>query len=194
MTRTGWITIVAATMAALIVGFGAGWFTHGTTVRPSTPAAGPQDTEQPTEPAEPGFEPVTVDLDQTHAFGDGFTIRLTDFDRGMEEGGVDPITGEEGDLPYVSWRVEVSNEGGEPVQTGAATRTCEVGEPLRESGSPALGANVNPPEAVEPGGSDTWDEDCWADEDDTRLQYTVEFHDQDFVPLHPPVTFVGDLE
>lgn len=192
MTRTGWITTVAATVAALIVGFGAGWFAHGTTMGP--PVAEPEPTEQQTPQPTPTFEPVTVDLDETHEFGDGFTIGLSDFRREVEEGGVDPVTGEEEDLPYVSWRVEVSNEGTDPVQTGSLTRTCEVGDPPRESGAPALGSDVKPPETLEPGQSGSWDEDCWAEEDDTRLQYTVEFHDQDFVPLYPPVTFAGEVD
>ena len=143
---------------------------------------------------DPGFGTVTVDLDETHDFGDGLSIRLTGFEREVGEGGVDPATGEEGDLPYLSWTVELAEEGSETVQTGLVTKSCAVGEPLEESGSPGLGDSVNPPESLEPGQSGAWDEDCWHDEEESQIQYTVEFHDQDFVPLHPPVTFAGTVE
>ncbi|WP_431870066.1 hypothetical protein [Nocardiopsis eucommiae] len=196
MTRTGWIVTAISTVVALIIGFGAGWWVQGTSEEPDPPAppaprsTHPDDVE---ERPETGFDPVVVDLDQTHDFGDGFSIGLSGFERRVEEGGVDPDTGEEGDLPYLSWTVEVTNEGSATVPSGLVTRSCSVGDPLRESGSPVLGDSVNPPESLEPGQSGSWDEDCWADEDDRQIQYTVEFHDQDFVPLYPPVTFAGSV-
>ena len=191
MTRTGRTTTLAV-VAALIVGFGAGWFGHDLASTPPAPATAPHGAEEVSDP--PEMEAVSVDLDQTHEFDDGLTIALTDFERGIEEGGVDPATGEEGDLPYLSWRVEVSNEGGQAIRTGSVSRSCEVGEPWRESGAPALGSEVTPPESLDPGASGAWDEDCWAEDDDDRIRYTVEFHDQDFVPLYPPVVFTGTVD
>ncbi|AFR09356.1 hypothetical protein ACFV4I_15350 [Nocardiopsis alba] len=198
MTRNGRLVTAVGIALALIVGFGAGWLTHGTVSGPPEPAAGqapqgnhPDDVE---DRPETGFETVTVDLDETHDLGDGFSVRLTRFERGVEEGGVDPTTGREGDLPYVSWRVELDNESDETVQTGVVTRSCAVGDPLRESGSPALGDSAHPPESLEPGQSGYWDEDCWVEEGDTRIQYTIEFQDQDFMPIYPAVTFAGTLD
>jgi hypothetical protein len=197
MTRTGWIVTAISTVVALIVGFGAGWWVQGSSsaepdpTPPSARSTHPDDVE---DRPEDEFEAVVVDLDQTHDFGDGFSVGLSGFERGVEEGGVDPATGEEGDLPYLSWTVEVANEGSQTVLSGLVTRSCSVGDPLRESGSPVLGDSVNPPESLAPGQSGAWDEDCWADEDDHQVQYTVEFHDQDFVPLYPPVTFAGTVD
>lgn len=201
MTRNGWILTAAMTVVALIIGFGAGWFAQRAAHDPAEPPPSAEDAP-PGEPLpddggdrpDAGFGTVTVDLDETHDFGDGLSIRLTGFEREVEEGGVDPATGEEGDLPYLSWTVELANEGSETVQTGLITKTCAVGDPLEESGSPGLGDSVNPPESLDPGQSGAWDEDCWLDEDDSQIQYTVEFHDQDFVPLYPPVTFTGTVE
>lgn len=196
MTRTGWIVTAVSTVVALIVGFGAGWWAQRSSEEPPEPppvAQNPHPDDIEDRP-ETGFEAVTVSLDETHDFGDGFSIGLSGFERGVEEGGVDPTTGEEGDLPYLSWTVEVTNDGTETVPTGLVTRSCSVGDPLRESGSPTLGDSVNPPDSLDPGQAGAWDEDCWADEDDTQIQYTVEFHDQDFVPLYPPVTFAGTVD
>ena len=198
MTRTGWIVTAVSAALALVVGFGAGWWTQRPPEEPPAPDSGPitrnphpDDVE---DRPETGFEAVTVGLHETHDFGDGFSVGLSGFERGVEEGGVDPATGEEGDLSYLSWTVEVSNEGTETVPTGLVSRSCSVGDPLRESGSPVLGESVNPPESLAPGQSASWDEDCWADGDDHQVQYTVEFHDQDFVPLYPPVTFAGTVD
>ncbi|MBE1458731.1 hypothetical protein H4W79_002945 [Nocardiopsis terrae] len=195
MTRTGWLVAAACTAVALVLGFGAGWFAQRASAAPPVPepsARNPHPDDVEDRP-ETGFEAVTVGLDETHDFGDGFTIGLDGFERGVEVGGVDPDTGQEGDLPYLSWTVEIANEGSETVRTGLVTRSCSVGDPLRESGSPVLGDSVNPPESLDPGQSGSWDEDCWADEEDTHVQYTVEFHDQDFVPLYPAVTFAGTV-
>lgn len=194
MTRTGWTTTVVIAVVTLIIGFGAGWVGHDLASAPPSPEVAQEPAEEVSGRPESGFEAVSVDLDQTHEFADGLTIGLSGFERGVEVGGVDPATGEEGDLPYLSWRVEVTNEGDETIQTGSVTRSCSVGDPLRESGAPALGSSVTPPESLEPGHSGSWDEDCWAEEDDTRLQYTVEFHDQDFVPVYPPVIFTGTVD
>ncbi|MEU3018905.1 MULTISPECIES: hypothetical protein [unclassified Nocardiopsis] len=199
MTRTGWIVTVISTVVALAVGFGAGWWAREpvSAPAPAPPTARgshPDGVEDQEDRPETGFDPVVVGLDQTHDFGDGLSIGVGGFARGVEEGGVHPSTGEEADLPYLSWTVEVTNEGSEAVPTGLVTRSCSVGDPLRESGSPALGDNVNPPESLGPGQSATWDEDCWADARDHQVQYTVEFHDQDFTPLYPPVTFVGTVD
>jgi hypothetical protein len=196
MTRTGWIATAVSTVIALIVGFGAGWWaqqaaTDSPEPAPATQRPHPDDVEGRPET---GFETVVVGLDETHDFGEGLTISLSGFERGVEQSGVDPVSGQEGDLPYLSWTVEVSNEGDEAVPIGLVTRSCSVGDPLRESGSPVLGESVNPPDSLDPGQSGSWDEDCWADEDDARIQYTVEFHDQDFVPLYPPVTFAGTVD
>lgn len=194
MTRTGWITTVIAVAAALTIGFGAGWFGHELASAPPAPVIASSGPEDVANPPGPDLEAVSLDLDQTHEFDDGLTIGLTDFERGVEEGGVDPTTGQESDLPYLSWRVEVTNQGGQTLQTGSVSRSCSVGDPLRESGAPALGSDVTPPESLEPGESGSWDEDCWVEQDDTRLQYAVEFHDQDFVPLYPPVVFTGPVD
>ncbi|WP_017603046.1 hypothetical protein [Nocardiopsis alkaliphila] len=194
MTRVGWSTTVVTAVVALVIGFGAGWFGHDLASAPPSPVLAQEPGEDASERPTSGFEAVSVGLDQTHEFADGLTIGLSGFERGVEEGGVDPTTGEEGDLSYLSWRVELANEGDQTVQTGSVTRSCSVGDPPRESGTPALGAGVNPPESLGPGRSGSWDEDCWAEEDDTHLQYTVEFHDQDFVPLYPPVTFTGTVD
>ncbi|GAA1467412.1 hypothetical protein NE857_18840 [Nocardiopsis exhalans] len=196
MTRTGWIAAVVSTVIALIVGFGTGWWAQRAATaspEPATAAQRPHPDDVEDRP-ETGFEAVVVSLDETHDFGDGLTIHLSGFERGVEQSGIDPVSGQEGDLPYLSWTVEVANEGDETVPTGLVTRSCSVGDPLRESGSPVLGDSVNPPDSLDPGQSGSWDEDCWADEGDTQIRYTVEFHDQDFVPLYPPVTFAGTVD
>lgn len=145
------------------------------------------------EPPEPGLA-ATVGLDEVYDAGDGFTVRLTDVERRVAEDGFNAATGEEGALPYLAWNVEVSNETGAPVYTGGTLRRCAVGDPVREGEAPRLGESINPPEQLGDGGAATWEEDCWASEEDRHLQYTVEFHDQDGVIAYGPVTFSGPVE
>ncbi|WP_435108861.1 hypothetical protein [Nocardiopsis synnemataformans] len=139
-------------------------------------------------------EPATVALDETHDFGDGFTIRIVDVERRIAEDGWNSTTGEEGDLPYIAWTVEITNGTDAPIHTGSITSSCSVGDPLMESEAPVLGESINPPDQLAAGQSGAWEEDCWASEEDTQLQWTIEFYDENSAPLYPPVTFAGEIE
>ncbi|MGW5875200.1 hypothetical protein ACWFMI_01430 [Nocardiopsis terrae] len=99
---------------------------------------------------------------------------------------------EEGD-DYFAWTVEVTNGTDQTVHTGSITSTCAVGDPLEESSAPVLGDTVNPPQNLEPGRSGSWEADCWADEEDTYLSWTLEFFDEDGNRLYAPLHFSGDV-
>ena len=148
--------------------------------------------EEPLE-EEGDYGPVTVGLDEEHDFGDGFTIQLTDIERRVAEDGFNSTTGEEGALPYFAWTVEITNGTEQTVPTGYITQSCSVGDPLMESEGPVLGESINPPESLAPGQSGAWEEDCWADEEDSQLQWTVTFHDEESGELYPSVTFAGEV-
>ncbi len=203
------MTVVAAAVA-LIVGFGTGWFGHrlhlASALESAAENAMAEQEESASEPSEDlGYEedpagtgePVPPDLlglDEVYDAGDGFTVRLTGVERRIAEDGYNPTTGEEGALPYLAWDVEITNGTGEPLYTGASIRSCSVGDPLREGESPHLGESINPPDLLADGQSATWEEDCWASEEDRHLQYTVEFHDEYGAIAYGPVTFSGSVE
>ncbi|WP_236572122.1 MULTISPECIES: hypothetical protein [unclassified Nocardiopsis] len=166
---------------------------EGTGAEPEEPAPEyPAYGEHPEEPREPGL-PAPVGLDEVYDAGDGFTVRLTDIERRVAEDGFNSVTGEEGALPYLAWNVEVANNTGAPVYTAGAMRSCAVGDPIREAEAPRLGESINPPEQLADGQTGTWEEDCWASEEDRHLQFTIEFHDEDGVIAYGPVTFSGPV-
>lgn len=164
---------------------------------PDTTAEGAPDDgmeEMEEYEQEEDFGPVTVALDETHDFGDGFSIGLSNIERRIAEDGYNATTGEEGALPYIAWTVEITNNSDAPVHTGSITSSCSVGDPLMEAEAPVLGESINPPEQLAAGQSGAWEEDCWADEDDTQLQWTLQFHDEESAELYPPITFSGEVE
>lgn len=143
---------------------------------------------------EDDFGPVTVGLDETHDFGDGFTIALADIERRVAEDGFNSTTGEEGELPYLAWTVEITNGTDNTLPTGYTTQSCSVGDPLMESEGPNLGESINPPDQLAPGQSGAWEEDCWAAEEDNYLQWTLTFYDEESAELYPSVTFAGEVD
>ncbi|GAA4907624.1 hypothetical protein [Streptomonospora salina] len=150
-----------------------------------------QEPSQQEQPSAAG--PARVGLDETHDFGGGFTITMTELRREVDPDGFNSMTGEEGELPYVAWSFEITNNTGNLLHTGSTTSSCFVGDPLEETEQPVLGDAVNPPDQLADGQSATWDADCWMDEDESQLQYTLEFYDQESVSLYPPVTFAGKV-
>ena len=56
-----------------------------------------------------------------------------------------------------------------------------------------MGDSVEPPPVLEPGRSGSWDADCLIVEGDVPLQWTVEFYDEDGVPLYPQLVFSGGV-
>ncbi|QKW32497.1 hypothetical protein HUT17_05025 (plasmid) [Nocardiopsis flavescens] len=157
------------------------------------------DPAGPTAPAEEEFyeEPaeqqaLTAELGETVDFGDGVTLAMVDLRREIAEDGFNSITGEEGDLPYVAWQWELTNGTDAPLEIGGETSSCFVGDPLQESEKPVLGESVNPPEMLAPDQTGSWDVDCWMDEQDTDLQYTLELYDPESVLMYT-VTFAGQV-
>ena len=136
---------------------------------------------------------ATVGLEETHDFGDGFTIAMTDLRREVDPDGWNSVTGEEGALPYVAWSFEISNDTGGTLSTGSVTSSCFTGDPLEEAEQPVLGDSVNPPDQLADGQSGAWDLDCWMDESESQMQYTLQFHDEQGGEMYPPVTFAGEV-
>lgn len=97
---------------------------------------------------------------------------------------------EEGD-DYYAWSVEIANGTGEDLHTGSVLTGCAVGNPLTESSAPLLGTALSPPMALSSEESGSWDEDCWADEEDPTLQWTLEFVDEQGRSLYPVLIFEG---
>ncbi|MFW5415081.1 hypothetical protein J0910_29835 [Nocardiopsis sp. CNT-189] len=160
------------------------------------------DPEQPTPEEAPVAEeaageeeagPATVGLDGPHDFGDGFTVEITDLRREVDPDGFNSSTGEEGELPYAAWKFEITNTSGAPLHTGSTTSACFVGDPLEESEQPVLGESVNPPDTLADGQSATWDADCWMGEEESQLQYTLEFWDEEGAEPTYTVTFAGEV-
>ncbi|MCY9786818.1 hypothetical protein KIK06_23325 [Nocardiopsis sp. EMB25] len=133
-----------------------------------------------------------ADLGSTHDFGDGVTIAMVDLRREIAEDGFNSSTGEEGDLPYVAWSWELTNDTGAALPLGGTTVACFTGDPLAEAEQPHLGDSLNPPDMLADGQTATWDADCWMGEDETALQYTLDLYTPDSEPLYT-VTFVGDV-
>ncbi|MGW9554271.1 hypothetical protein ACWGSK_07140 [Nocardiopsis sp. NPDC055551] len=100
---------------------------------------------------------------------------------------------EEGD-DYYAWSVEITNGTGEDRHTGSVLTSCSVGSPLTESSAPLLGAALEPPMVLSTDETGSWDEDCWADEDDPTLQWTLEFIDEQGRSLYPPLIFEGRVD
>ncbi|WP_433699111.1 hypothetical protein [Nocardiopsis sp. CA-288880] len=152
---------------------------------------GMEGTEEYEEP-DTEMDDGTAELGSTHDFGDGVTIAMVDLRREVAEDAYNPTTGEDGALPYVAWSWELTNGTGAPLQLGGMTGTCHVGDPLEEVEQPHLGQSLNPPDRLSSGQTATWEADCFMNEDETALQYTLELYDLDSVPLYS-VTFAGDV-
>lgn len=152
-----------------------------------------EEMEDYADDPDAAHEPVVVGLDTEHDFGDGFTIRVEDLERRVAEDGFNATTGEEGDLPYLAWTVHITNGTDQTLHTGSVTGSCSVGDPLMESEAPVYGNSINPPSSLAPGQSGAWEGDCFAAEDDEYLQWTIQFHDQEYGELYPQVTFAGQV-
>ena len=100
---------------------------------------------------------------------------------------------EDGD-DYYAWSVDVVNDGDEDVHTGAVLSACSVGDPLTASGAPFLGEVLAPPAYLAPEQNAAWDEDCWSDEDDSTLQWTLEFLNEEGARLYPVLVFEGRVD
>ncbi|MFV2195245.1 hypothetical protein [Nocardiopsis sp. LOL_012] len=133
-----------------------------------------------------------AELGSAHDFGDGITIAMVDLRREIAEDGFNATTGEEGNLPYVAWSWEVTNETGAALPLGGTTVACSTGDPLTEAEKPHLGDSLNPPDMLADGQTGSWDADCWMDEDESALQYTLDLYTPDGTLLHT-VTFAGDV-
>lgn len=181
-------TRLMAAAAFLVFAAGCGSAPEEGQAEPEVPSDMEVMEDYEASPDEPSG-PVVVGLDEVHDYGDGVTIRMVDLRREVEEDGFNSVTGEEGALPYVAWRFEVANGSEGPVTLGPSMSSCFVGDPLVEVEEPVLGEAVNPPDVVAPGQTGSWDADCWMGEDESALQYTVEFSDAEF----PPVTFAGEV-
>ncbi|GAA1467358.1 hypothetical protein NE857_18990 [Nocardiopsis exhalans] len=154
---------------------------------------GTAETEGYANDPDTAYEPLVVDLDTEHDFGDGFTIRIDGLERRVAEDGYNATTGEEGDLPYLAWTVHITNGTDQNLHTGSVTSSCSVGDPLMESEAPVYGSSVNPPDVLAPGQSGAWEQDCFAGEGDEYLQWTIRFFDQEFAELYPELTFAGQV-
>jgi hypothetical protein len=154
---------------------------------------GTAETEEYSSGPDAAYEPLVVGLDAEHDFGDGFSIRIDGLERRVAEDGFNSTTGEEGDLPYLAWTVHITNGTGQTLHTGSVTSSCSVGDPLMESVAPVYGSSVNPPGSLAPGQSGAWEQDCFAEEADEYLQWTIQFFDQDFAELYPELTFAGHV-
>src|SRR5690606_8384683 len=71
--------------------------------------------------------PATVGLDEVFD-ADGFEVKMVDLRREVDPDGFNGLTGEEGELPYAAWKVEITNNTGAPLHTGSTTSACFVGE------------------------------------------------------------------
>ncbi|WP_460754005.1 hypothetical protein [Nocardiopsis oceani] len=100
---------------------------------------------------------------------------------------------EDGD-DYYAWSVDVVNDGDEDVYTGAVLSACSVGEPLTVSGAPYLGEVLAPPAYLASEQNAAWDEDCWSDADDSTLQWTLEFLNEEGERLYPVLVFEGRVD
>ncbi|GAB3711912.1 hypothetical protein [Nocardiopsis nanhaiensis] len=100
---------------------------------------------------------------------------------------------EDGD-DYYAWSVDIVNDGDEDVYTGAVLSACSVGDPLTASGAPFLGEALAPPAHLTPEQNAAWDEDCWSDEDDSTLQWTLEFLNEEGARLYPVLVFEGRVD
>src|SRR5690606_29833015 len=136
--------------------------------------------------------PATVGLDEVFD-ADGFEVKMVDLRREVDPDGFNGLTGEEGELPYAARKVEITNNTGAPLHTGSTTSACFVGDPLEESEQPVLGESVNPPDTLADGQSAAWDADCWMGEEESQLQYTLEFWDEEGIEPAYAVTFAGDV-
>lgn len=152
-----------------------------------------EETGEPSEePAEESDDPMGEESPEESPEGaDEETVDPDD------EGPVDeePTEGteEEGD-DYYAWSVEIANGTGEDLHTGSVLTGCAVGSPLTESSAPLLGTALSPPMALSSEESGSWDEDCWADEDDPTLQWTLEFIDEQGRSLYPVLIFEGRVD
>ncbi|WP_435112007.1 hypothetical protein [Nocardiopsis synnemataformans] len=151
-----------------------------------------EEYEQEGSGGEDTGQTATADLGDTVDLGDGLTISMVDLRREIAEDGFNSTTGEEGALPYVAWSWELTNNTGADLQLGGTTSACHVGDPLAETEQPHLGTSLNPPDTLADGQTATWEADCWMDEEETALQYTLDLYTPDSTLLYT-VTFAGDV-
>lgn len=154
------------------------------------PAVEEESSEEELSEEDPGEEdpsPVEDGPVDEGSPEDGSTEEETPEEEPVEEG-----TEDEGE-DYYAWTVEITNGTDEEVHTGSIITECFVGAPLRESSGPLLGEALNPPTFLAPDGSGGWDEDCWADEDDPTLRWTLEFIDEEGRSLYPALVFEGQV-
>ena len=147
-----------------------------------TAIEGESPEEEPGEEGSSDEGPPTVEddpLDEESAEGE------TSEEEPVEEGSED-----EGD-DYYAWTIEITNGTDEQIHTGSILTDCSVGDPLRESSGPLLGEALNPPMFLAPDESGSWDEDCWAAEDDPTLRWSLEFIDEQGRSLYPALVFEG---
>ncbi len=111
-------------------------------------------------------------------------------DAPVEEPAEDP---EDDGEDYYAWTVTITNGTDEDVHTGSVITECSVGAPLTLSSAPVLGEALNPPMTLAPDQQGAWDEDCWASEDDSTLQWTLEFIDEEGRSLYPVLVFEGQV-
>ena len=206
MNRTGWVVTAVAGTIMLLLGFTAGWFGNQAYLRAELASAFSEVEEDLAEELPEDMEameeyeedmgggdtgPLVVALGDTHDFGDGITLSVTDPYRFTEDDlcvEADNVPGCYGEPPieFAGVTLTVDNASGAALDMLYVTVTCSVDNTSSEGGY--YDELPSAPDVLPDGQSAEWVEACEMGADADRLQVTVAVDDRE------PVTFDGTVD
>ncbi|MGW8439099.1 hypothetical protein ACWGKS_28480 [Nocardiopsis sp. NPDC055879] len=151
-------------------------------------AENPGDTAAEEDQEEDGT--VILDLEETHTYDDGFSIRLSDFERFNEQD-----EGYSNDVDWLAFTVTFTNGSEAPVEIDRIMRNCQVdGNTSDYEAFDHLAYDW--PSMIQPGSTGTWQPACEMATDADELQWDMAIFtpNDEGGPSYPTVYWTGTVD